>query len=74
MTFISKQFAMSTAATYIITDACRYVYPACQQFRGDYLRALLSHIISRPDKEVDPCTASNHVNVRYPNTPENYCV
>ena len=68
MITINKQSTMSTAATLSLKHS--NMCPACQQFRDNYLRAWLSHMMSRQEKQVDPYAASSHVNFRYLSTPE----
>ena len=65
-----KQTIRHVNCSYTITEAFKYRCPACQQFRDNYLRASLSHMMSRQEKEVDQCAASSHVNFRFLNTPE----
>ena len=53
--------------SYTISDTSKRRCPACQQFRDNFLRASLSHMLSRQKKEDDPCAANSHVNFRYLN-------
>ena len=65
-----RQTIRHVNCSYTISDTSKRRCPACQQFRDNFLRASLSHMLSRQKKEDDPCAANSHVNFRYLNTPE----
>ena len=65
-----KQTIHHVNRSYTITEAFKYRCPAYQQFTDNYLRAWLSHMMSKQEKQVDPHAASSHVNFRYLSTPE----
>ena len=56
--------------SYTITDTSKCRCPACQQFRDNFLRASLSHMLHRQENKADPCASSSHVNFRYLSSPE----
>ena len=62
-----RQTIRHVNCSYTISDTSKCRCPACQQFRDNFLRASLSHMLSRQKKEDDPCAANSHVNFRYLN-------